>query len=535
VTDTLPRIEFPKVVLPTDRPVAKRALLSVPIAVALVLRVLQLSRPGYLFGITEYDDGVYATEAMQFVHGMMPYRDFPMVHPPGILLLMAPIAALQHQLGSAGVLALCRVVTLIVDVVNVVLVGRVLRHRGLAAQFVGMTLMAVFPACLVGSHTLLLEPYLNLFTLLAVLVGFREGSFGGPARAFACGCLFGLAAMVKIFAVPPAAVLLAVLLFRHRSRAVSLLSGAVLSVLTVTLPFLVQAPGAFLRESIVDQVVRSSMTRTPLWPRVDELDGLSLFGGGVPVIVALAVAAAIGSGLVFVVVRSRRAERRWDDLTAFALPSLIVGLGALLWAATMWFHYADFLAPYAAIVLGVMTPAAVGTVGRSRWVTWGLVVTATGAVVAEAFVIGGYQGSPPATALKQLIPPGACVFSDQVSTTVAAGVWHPLAGCPPIVDSDGATLSWDGGVEPQTLVDQGRAAAETARWESVLSRADYLVLTSKVGTLPMTPSLWNFIHENFRPVATLPIGEGTLWRAVSPPSRAAEVRQPLAETSQTGS
>lgn len=42
---------------------------------ALALRVYQLARPGELFGVAWYDDGVYFGSAVRLVHGVPPYRD----------------------------------------------------------------------------------------------------------------------------------------------------------------------------------------------------------------------------------------------------------------------------------------------------------------------------------------------------------------------------------------------------------------------------------------------------------------------------
>ena len=42
----------------------------------LALRLYQLSRPGYLLGVTEYDDGTDFGSAIRLVHGYLPYRDF---------------------------------------------------------------------------------------------------------------------------------------------------------------------------------------------------------------------------------------------------------------------------------------------------------------------------------------------------------------------------------------------------------------------------------------------------------------------------
>src|SRR5438105_384907 len=55
---------------------------------AVGLRLYDLSRPGYLLGISEYDDGTDFGSAIRLVHGGVPYRDFIMVQPPGITLIM---------------------------------------------------------------------------------------------------------------------------------------------------------------------------------------------------------------------------------------------------------------------------------------------------------------------------------------------------------------------------------------------------------------------------------------------------------------
>ncbi|HEV3069151.1 MAG TPA: hypothetical protein VGY50_14955, partial [Streptosporangiaceae bacterium] len=61
---------------------------------ALAIRLYTLTRPGYLTGVTEYDDGVYLGGAIRLLQGSLPYHDFAFVQPPGILLLMAPVAVL---------------------------------------------------------------------------------------------------------------------------------------------------------------------------------------------------------------------------------------------------------------------------------------------------------------------------------------------------------------------------------------------------------------------------------------------------------
>src|SRR6516164_11095503 len=44
-------------------------------ALAVVIRLFTLTRPGYLTGITEYDDGVYLGAALRMTEGAVPYKD----------------------------------------------------------------------------------------------------------------------------------------------------------------------------------------------------------------------------------------------------------------------------------------------------------------------------------------------------------------------------------------------------------------------------------------------------------------------------
>jgi hypothetical protein len=68
-------------------PLRPRVVIAAAAILALALRLFQLSRPGYLSGFTQYDDGVYFGNALRLVHGAIAYRDFAMVQPPGSMLL----------------------------------------------------------------------------------------------------------------------------------------------------------------------------------------------------------------------------------------------------------------------------------------------------------------------------------------------------------------------------------------------------------------------------------------------------------------
>src|SRR6266702_8342575 len=68
--------------------------------IGLALRLWILILPG-LMSITQFDDGPYFGSAVRLVHGVLPYRDYAFVQPPGITELMSP-AALESYLGGTA-------------------------------------------------------------------------------------------------------------------------------------------------------------------------------------------------------------------------------------------------------------------------------------------------------------------------------------------------------------------------------------------------------------------------------------------------
>ena len=191
------------------RPAAVPVTIAACAALALALRAYQLSRPGYLLGVTEYDDGVLFGNALRLVSGVIPYRDFAMVQPPGSALLMVPVALLATVTGTAWGLAIARILTVCADTANVVLLGVLVRHRGPVTAGVACGLYAVYPDALVAARTFLLEPWLNLCCLAAAALIFDGDRLAGTGRhggRLACGgAVFGFAVTVKIWALVPLA------------------------------------------------------------------------------------------------------------------------------------------------------------------------------------------------------------------------------------------------------------------------------------------------------------------------------------------
>src|SRR3982750_2171102 len=110
-----------------SRPTPGRALPHPTIVAALglialggwVLRAAPLLRTGGALGFPiDYDEGVYFAASALLFKGILPYRDFVFVHPPGLLYFLG----LTSMFGAGG-FAAARVVATIVGAINIFLVG----------------------------------------------------------------------------------------------------------------------------------------------------------------------------------------------------------------------------------------------------------------------------------------------------------------------------------------------------------------------------------------------------------------------------
>ena len=178
-------------------------------AVGLALRLWQLSRPGYLLGVTEYDDGPYFGSAVRLVDGALPYRAFVLVQPPGITLLMVPAALAGKVAGTAWGMAAGRILTTLASAAGIALAGLLVRHRGALAALVACGVLAVYPDSVAAAHTVLVEPWLVLACLAGGLAVFDGDRITASTRRLAWGgAAFGFAGAVESWAILPVAVLL---------------------------------------------------------------------------------------------------------------------------------------------------------------------------------------------------------------------------------------------------------------------------------------------------------------------------------------
>jgi hypothetical protein len=469
------------------------------------LRVYQLVRPGYLLGVTEYDDGVQFGDAVRLVGGVVPYRDFVVMQPPGSVLLMVPVAVLAKVTGTGWGLAAARLLTVAADTGCVVLVGVLVRHRGPVAAGIGCGVYAVYPDALVAAHTFLLEPWLNLFCLAGAVVMFEGDVVSGRGRRLWWGgALFGVAAAVKLWAVVPLAVA-GMIVARWPRRLGVLAAGAVAGFGVLVGPFLILAPGALVKDVVVSQYLRADVWHRflPL-PRLSNLAGLGLdpdLSLTVQVLVLVGFAAIVPLGYLAVGLAS---ARRPAPLDWYALIGLVAVIGILLWPFDYWSHYGAFAGPFIALVLalpvGLLRPAE-----HSYQIVPVVAVGLAAATIIAAVGLGQLAAetkmqawSIPTARADTLIPAGACVLTNNPALTITAGRFTSDApGCPAMVDPFGTFLAMTGG--RRLLASPQELNSLRAMWRSDFSRVRYVWLEAgSDGQIPWTHPLYAYFETRFR-------------------------------------
>lgn len=119
----------------------------------------------------DYDEGVYFSAAHLITKGFMPYRDFFFVHPPGIILSYAPIAALSTFFGLAKVVLAAKIFSCFLGAANAALVVLVLRKwvPPYGALLGGLAYAGHYGAFLV-ERGIFLESVANFWVLLSLIL-----------------------------------------------------------------------------------------------------------------------------------------------------------------------------------------------------------------------------------------------------------------------------------------------------------------------------------------------------------------------------
>ena len=483
---------------------------------ALLLRLYQLSRPGFLLSVNEYDDGPYFGSAVRLVYGALPYRDFLIVQPPGITLLMIPAALLSKVTGTAWGMAVGRILTSLAGAASVALAGLLVRHRGVLATVLVCGIMAVYPDSIQAVKTVLVEPWLVLFCLIGALAIFDGDHFTTRTRRLVWGGVaFGFGGAVEPWAIFPV-LIIALLTLRWPRRLAAYAGGVAIGFLVPVLPFAALAPDKFYEATIVAQIgPRAGATPTSFWLRIQDLTGLAdlsrpthLDDLGAAVLIA---AVAFGSlGLVFLLT-----WRPPPALEEFAVGSATLVFAAFLWPDQFHYHFAAFLAPFLALAIGLPLSALVrdfrlasggepAALPDRHWGAASLAGLAGLAILVLAVIQFGWEShNTPHLPLsvvnsaRRMIPAGACLLADEVSFSVMTDrLVSDVPGCSLLLDATGTNYALSGGRDPETGA--ARYHAVDAVWTYAFDHAQYVWLSGLNNhRVAWTPALRSYFQGHF--------------------------------------
>jgi alpha-1,2-mannosyltransferase len=322
------------------------------------------------------------------------------------------------------------------------------------------------------------------------------------------GAALGFAGAVKVWAIIPVAVIVALCLAGpgRAARLLRFAGGVAAGFLIPVIGFAAMAPARFYDSVVVAQLVRTG-ARTPLAFRLQYLTGLAAWDLGTVILLIAAIAlAVIVAGTLtaaWLVTRQRPPALEWFGVATAAL--VVV---AFLIPDDFYYHYPAFLAPFLAVAIAL--PAARlldGWMARSArraraWLPRIAAGLAALAVIVLPFAAGRAESSPTPTyagalpALERVIPPGSCVASDQASLLISADRFYSTAaGCPVLVDGTGTSYALGHG---QTALTAGRVPAVAAVWRQAFGAARYVLLTSyNQNRVAWTPQLRAYFQDHF--------------------------------------
>jgi len=481
-------------------------------AIALALRLWILFSVG-LMSVTQYDDGPYFGSAVRLVYGVLPYRDYAFVQPPGITELMSPAALESYLGGTAWALVIGRFLSVLAGTAAVVLTGFLVRHRGALAVLLAGGILAIYPISAVSARTVLLEPWLVLFCLAGAVAVFDRDRITASTRRLAWGGVaFGFGGAIKVWAIVPVLVIVVLCLPQLR-RAALFAGGVAAGFLIPVLPFVTAAPARFYDDVVVAQLARIG-SRVPAWERFNSMIGASKsLTSGIVIPLAITV-------LAFVIVAQLAATwatgRRPAPLDWFPLASAALIVLMFLWPAYYSAHYAAFLGPFLALSLALpVARLADGLASRraardrpaqrpaTPWlaqaglILLGLAVLAGAVAQAARPARWTSRFDRPAVTLRG-VPKGACVLTDSASYLLVANRFtSDVPGCPQMVDSLGTDLALGRGRRPGSGA--GRDPAVSAAWHQAFSAAGWVLLTPKSSVrIPWNPALLAYFHGHFR-------------------------------------
>jgi hypothetical protein len=408
-----------------------------------LLRIIAFVRAGGPLAYTiDYDEGVYFSSSALLVKGTLPYRDFVLVHPPGLLIFLSPFSALAGPVDVADAFAASRFFMSLVGAANIFLVGKIaLRWAGPTAALVSAALYATYPEVMIVERGPFLEPALNLFCLAMAYFWLEEGTIGAnrTRNAYLAGAFCGLACATKLIGgIWLFAALLSLPKERRSLHAIRFLATAALTGLALVVPFAFIAPKAFFTQLLLFHATRPPDGVLGWLPRLKQM----VLAPHLVTILLVAISAIAGC--------ASRAIREQRSFRLFAFTWALTTL-VFLRSVTYFDQYNSHLAVSEVMLAGFGANLAFNRIRvlfRGRFATRSLPLAVIVALIAASPYLGrptrlgrAPGQLPLGDAVRHLTKPEDCLFAFEPTYAVLGGrLPQSLPPAPLIVDTYGAML-----------------------------------------------------------------------------------------------
>ncbi len=481
-----------------------------PVVLAIFICAHQLTLHGVLHGVVLNSEAQNLGSSIAITRGALPYSNFALAQPPGMPVLLLPLAWISHAVAPSIVLPLARGLTAIATVVAVFLAGMAARAYGAPAALLAGVFTATYTSGFLSTGGVTLGPWILAFTLIGICLAFKEGELTEGGRLLAAGLFLGFACTIKPWAVIPAVLLLAgtlTMLREARSRLVPAAGGMAIGIVVPCLVFFLAGPSDFIH-----QVVLAELPGHGTATAGSKLATVLGLGGAAGIPHPAGAALGIGFAVMAVVFLTAVWGFSSSSVYDWFLALTTVGVIAVVFLpGAMSVQYGEFAFPLVAVgvsttagrLLGLVASSWSGRRNDSRSsITSAMAVLVLACAVVVAAVAApadgrfaaqyaDHHGVLPRAVVDHAIPPGACAIADNPTYLIDANRFDQGSGtCP--VETDPAGLL--------AIAGTGGTAAATGRWERWMSLSRYLLLADPPARPPLGGALAGYFHDHYATV-----------------------------------
>jgi hypothetical protein len=423
------------------------ALLAIAIT-ALLARFFAVSRGGGFKSVFGYDDGVYMGAGTGLAHGLIPYRDFLFVHPPGILLIISPFGYLGNFITDANAFVMARLFFILVGVATTIIVTRIgFRIGNWAGVFAGFTYALWLPVVR-EERTTLLEVFCVFFFALAL---FFIGKTDLTRKDIVLGGIFlGLATSVKLWMAVPVIVISLWLFARRKIKSGLIFGFSSFSVFAlICAPFLLLSNGKMWDLVWKAQISRAGKPESRL-PRLAQIFNITK---RLAPVVENPVFIIIVSGLVIFALILIFNKYKISRLYL----ALIVAQLTVLMSSPIFFHgYSSYVTVPIILLVSLFFQRLIDFKYTAHLLVPIFIVSLAFNLSAVSELLP--QQKYPAKAISKMVAHAKCVTSDSPSVLLLSNTLTRTIknGCQVKFDVDGEIYGVNGGVNNEKLTSMER-------------------------------------------------------------------------------